>query len=311
MELSIVLPVYNEEKNLNPLFEELAEILERNFTDYEIIFVDDGSEDSCPEVLKELVRQNESVKWIELRKNFGQSTAIQAGLEEAKGELIATMDSDMQNDPRDIPRLIEKLEETESDMVCGWRRKRDGPILKSAFSGLASFLRRLILRAELHDYGCTLKVFRREAAESLTLRGEMHRYIPALLKVHGFNVSELEVNHRPRNAGNTKYGIKRLPKGFMDMIKVWFWKEFADRPLHIFGGLGIISMGLGSLIFLVALYQKLNGTSLSETAATVVSVFLILIGVQFFLSGILAEIALRDKHQDLTNSNYKVRKVVG
>lgn len=308
MKLSVVLPVYNEEKNIRPLFNELEEVLEESFEDYEIIFVDDGSQDSSLDRIKELGEESREVKWVELRKNFGQSYAMQAGLDLAEGDLIVTMDSDMQNDPHDIPRLISELERTNSDMVCGWRKKRNGPRLKDVSSRVASFLRRLILRADLHDYGCTLKVFRSEAAESLSLRGEMHRYIPALLKVHGFRVSELEVNHRKRNAGNTKYGWRRLPKGFMDMIKVWFWKEFNGRPLHIFGGLGIVSMVLGGIVFLVALYQKLNGTTLSETGATVISVFLVLIGVQFFLSGILAEIAMKD-NPDSGTSNYKVRRI--
>lgn len=308
MEISIILPVYNEEENLRPLFKELLEVLEGNFTDFEVIFVDDGSQDSSLEILKDLGEENEEVKWIELRKNFGQSYAIQAGLDQAEGDIIATMDSDMQNDPKDIPRLISELENTNSDMVCGWRKKRNDPFLKGMSSRLASFLRRLILRADLHDYGCTLKVFRKEAAQSLSLRGEMHRYIPPLLKVNGFKVSEIEVNHRQRHAGKTKYGLRRLPKGFMDMIKVWFWKDFDGRPLHIFGGLGLISIVSGGMFFLIALYQKMNGTTLSETASTIISVFLLLIGVQFFLSGILAEIVLKD--QDNCNKNYKVRKVV-
>jgi glycosyltransferase involved in cell wall biosynthesis len=308
MEISIILPVYNEEENLRPLFKELLEVLEGNFTDFEVIFVDDGSQDSSLEILKDLGEENEEVKWIELRKNFGQSYAIQAGLDQAEGDIIATMDSDMQNDPKDIPRLISELENTNSDMVCGWRKKRNDPFLKGMSSRLASFLRRLILRADLHDYGCTLKVFRKEAAQSLSLRGEMHRYIPPLLKVNGFKVSEIEVNHRQRHAGKTKYGLRRLPKGFMDMIKVWFWKDFDGRPLHIFGGLGLISIVSGGMFFLIALYQKMNGTTLSETASTIISVFLLLIGVQFFLSGILAEIVLKD--QDNCTKNYKVRKVV-
>lgn len=311
MKLSVVLPVYNEEENIRPLFDELKNVLEQSFTDYEIIFVDDGSQDSSLKVLEDLAKKYSFIKCIELRKNFGQSYAIQAGLDEAKGELIATMDSDMQNDPKDIPLLIGELENTGSDMVCGWRKDRDGPVLKSAFSRLASFLRRLILRADLHDYGCTLKVFKNESAKSLTLRGEMHRYIPTLLEINGFEVSEVEVNHRPRNAGNTKYGLKRLPKGFMDMIKVWFRKRFGERPLHIFGGLGILSICFGSLLFLLGLYQKFNGTSFSENPATLVSVFLTFMGIQFFLSGILAEMALGNKIQNLESEDYKVRKVVG
>lgn len=308
MELSIILPVYNEEKNLRPLFDEIKNILEENFTSYEIIFVNDGSEDASQDILKDIGEQHEEVKWLQLRKNFGQSEAIQAGINQSKGDLVATMDSDMQNDPNDIPRLVEELENTDSDLVNGWRKKRKDPFMKSTFSGVASSLRRMVLGAELHDYGCTLKVMKREVAESLDLRGEMHRYIPALVKINGFKVSEIEVNHRERNAGNTKYGLGRLPKGFIDLIKVWFWKEFKGRPLHIFGGIGILSMFLGGLVFSFALYQKINGTSLSDTGATVISVFLVLIGVQFFLSGILAELVQKNMYTSEA-TNYKVKRV--
>ena len=308
MELSVILPVFNEEKNLRPLFDELKDVLEENFTSYEIIFVNDGSEDASQDILKDLGDQHKEVKWLELRKNFGQSEAIQAGINQSKGDLVATMDSDMQNNPKDIPRLVEELESTDSDLVNGWRKKRKDPFMKSTFSGVASFFRRIILGAKLHDYGCTLKVMKREAAESLELRGEMHRYIPALIKIHGFKVSEIKVNHRERNASTTKYGLKRLPKGFIDLTKVWFWKEFKGRPLHIFGGVGLASIFLGGLLFSFALYQKINGTSLSDTGATVISVFLVLIGVQFFLSGILAELVQKNMHTS-EPTNYKVKRV--
>jgi len=308
MELSIILPVYNEEKNLRPLFDELKDILEENFTSYEVIFVNDGSEDASQNILKELGKQHEEVKWLELRKNFGQSEAIQTGINHSEGDLVVTMDSDMQNDPRDIPRLVKKLENTESDLVNGWRKQRQDPFMKTVFSGFASFLRRIILGAELHDYGCTLKVMKREVAESLELRGEMHRYIPALIKIHGFKVSEIKVNHRERNASTTKYGLKRLPKGFIDLTKVWFWKEFKGRPLHIFGGVGLASIFLGGLVFSFALYQKINGTSLSDTGATVISVFLILIGAQLFLSGILAEMIQKNRYASET-TNYRIKRI--
>lgn len=308
MALSIILPVYNEEKNLRPLFDELEDILEENYTSYEIIFVNDGSEDATQEILKDLGEQHREVKWLQLRKNFGQSKAIQIGINHSEGDLLVTMDSDMQNDPRDIPRLVEKLENTESDMVNGWRKERKDSFMKTSFSGVASFLRRIILGAELHDYGCTLKAMKREVAESLDLRGEMHRYIPALVKIHGFKLSEIKVNHRERNAGNTKYGLRRLPKGFIDLIKIWFLKEFRGRPLHIFGSFGITSLFLGGLFFAFALYQKINGTSLSDTGATVISVFLVLIGVQFFLSGILAEMVQKNVHVSEA-TDYRVKRV--
>lgn len=310
MDISVITPVFNEEDSIQPLYSEIKDVLDQNFEDWEIIMVDDGSKDNSWKIMNQLEDQDNRLKLVKLRKNFGQSSAIQAGLETSKGDLIATMDSDMQNDPNDIPKLVDELGKG-YDLVNGWRKNRKDPLKKKFFSRIASIMRKLLLGSELNDYGCTLKVMTREAADELSINGEMHRYIPPILESRGFKTSELPVNHRKRHSGKTKYGLLRIPKGFMDMINLWFWQRYRDRPLHIFGSLGILSISLGLFTGLIAFYQKLNGVGLSDTAATIISPFLIMIGVQFFISGLLADIVVRNYYRKSGNKNYRVQKVVG
>ena len=310
MDISVVTPVYNEEGNIKPLCEELEEVLSENYGEYEIILVDDGSKDSSYRVMEELAGRKDKIKAIKLRKNFGQSSALQAGINKSKGKIVVTIDSDLQNDPSDIPRLVEKLEESDASLVNGWRKKRNDPLGKKFFSKVAEKMRRIFLGTELHDYGCTLKAFSREVAEEMSLNGEMHRYIPPIIESQGFKSTEIVVNHRERHSGKTKYGLKRIPKGFMDMINVWFWQRYRDRPLHIFGGLGIFSMTLGGFMGALAVYQKLNGTGFSDTAATIISPFLILLGVQFFISGLTADILIRNYYNSSGKKAYRVKEVI-
>nr|WP_264475107.1 glycosyltransferase family 2 protein [Salinirubrum litoreum] len=310
IQLSVVLPVYNEKGNLRPLAEELREVLESEYDHWEALFVDDGSTDGSYGVLRELHEEDDRIKVIRFRGNFGQSPALDAGLDYALGEVVVTMDSDGQNDPADIPRLVDKLEEG-YDCVSGWRSDRDDPLGKRISSRFASGLRQAFLGTELHDYGCTLKAYRRPAAKDMDLTGEMHRYIPALLSWHGYRIAEVEVNHRPRTAGETKYSWQRLPKGFLDLINVWFWQKFSGRPLHVFGGLGILSMGIGSLAGLYAAWLKLTASAnLSETALPLFAVFMVMIGVQFFLSGILADISIKGYQHAKNEEPYRVRDVL-
>lgn len=311
MEISVTAPVYNEEGNLEPLYEEVREVLNSKFNDWELILVDDGSTDNSLEVMKKLQEKDPHVKVIKFKANFGQTAALQAGLDHAQGETVVTMDSDMQNDPKDIPRLVTRLKQGDCDVVNGWRKERDDPIQKRFFSEIAAVLRRTLLGTNLHDYGCTLKAFTREAANELTINGEMHRYIPPILRRKGYKTCEIEVNHRKRYAGETKYSWQRLPKGFMDLINVWFWQKYEGRPLHVFGGLGILSMGIGTMMGGLALYQKLfQGTGLSDTAATTISPFLFMIGVQFFISGILADIMVKNHRQTTQSKNYNVEEII-
>lgn len=309
MEVSVVLPVYNERGNLQSLADELSTVLDGECDHWEVLFVDDGSTDGSFGALKELHEADDRFKVIRFRGNFGQSAALDAGLDYAVGETIVTMDSDGQNDPADIPRMLDKLREG-YDCVSGWRKSRNDPLSKRLSSRLASGLRKLFLGTDLNDYGCTLKAFRYAAAKDLNLYGEMHRYIPALLRWRGYRIAEIEVNHRPRTHGETKYSWQRLPKGFLDLVNVWFWQKFSGRPLHIFGGLGILSMSIGSTAGLYAAWLKLStGANLSETALPLFAVFMVMIGVQFFISGILADISIKGYQHAKNEEPYRVRKV--
>lgn len=308
--VSVVLPVFNEKGNLRPLADELSTVLDDEYEHWEVLFVDDGSTDGSFEQLKEIHEADDRFKIVRFRGNFGQSPAIDAGLHYAAGEVVVTMDADGQNDPADIPKLINKLDEG-YDCVCGWRKNRDDPFKKRFFSRLAATMRQLFLGTDLHDYGCTLKAYRQPAAKDMDLTGEMHRYIPALLNLRGYRICEVEVNHRPRRNGETKYSWQRLPKGFLDLVNVWFWQKFSGRPLHIFGGLGILSMFIGTIAACYTIWLKLiSGISLSDTALPLFAIFMIMIGVQFFISGILADIGIKGYQHAKNEEPYRIREIL-
>lgn len=309
--VSVVLPVYNERPNLPALYEETRDVLDDAFDAWELVFVDDGSTDGSYEALRALHERDARVSVVRLATNFGQSAALDAGLRYARGDVVVTMDSDGQNDPADIPRLVETLASEGYDCVAGWRRDRRDRLSKTLSSEVARVLRRVFLDTDLHDYGCTLKAFRREAADAVRLYGEMHRYIPPLLIWRGFDVGEVAVNHRERENGHTKYGWRRLPKGFIDMLNVWFWQRYSSRPLHIFGGLGIAAGAVGVLGGLVAVFQKLvYAVSLSDTALPLFAVFMCLLGLQFFISGILADIGVKNYFAVRESDAYRVADVL-
>ena len=311
MELSVVSPVYNERENLGDICRGLRDVLTASFEEWEIVFVDDGSTDGSRGKLRELHDQDARVSVVELATNYGQSAALDAGLRYASGEVIVTMDSDGQNDPADIPRLVEALEERDLDCVVGWRRNREDPAGKRIASSIARVLRREFLNTDLHDMGCTMKALRRDSANAIDLNGEMHRYIPALLTWRGFDVGEIEVNHRERKNGETKYGFWRLPKGFIDMLNVWFWQKYSGRPLHIFGGLGILAGAIGFLGGFYSVYLwGVRGVSLSDTALPLFAVFMCLLGVQFFISGILADIGIKNYYAADDADPYRVSDVL-
>jgi glycosyltransferase involved in cell wall biosynthesis len=308
--ISVVLPVYNEEKNLRPLHEELSGVMEELEEEHEIIFVDDGSTDGSSEVLEELSESDENVRVVRFKKNFGQSAALQAGFDHAEGNHIVTLDADMQNDPADIPRLLEKLEKG-YDCVSGWRHDRSDPLRKRFFSRLASMLQRPFLGKEVHDYGCTLKAYRKEAVDALDLKGEMHRYIPPLLRWRGFSVAEIKVNHRERKHGETKYGSSRLLKGFLDMLNVWFWQKFSRRPLHVFGALGLLITGTGLLMGALSFYLWVfENIDLANHFLPSVSFFFVLIGIQLFTSGLIADAVLRNYYEAKDRKVYRVESEV-
>ena len=298
VKLSIILPVYNEEKNLNLLYNELNKVLKSIGNDYEILFVDDNSKDNSLNVLNKLSNLNPKVKIIKFRKNFGQTAALDAGIKNSKGEIIITMDSDLQNDPRDIPKLINKINEG-YDVVSGWRYNRRDSFSKKFISKGANLLRKLIIKDSIQDSGCTLKAYKRECFENTKLYGEMHRFIPALLGLKGFKIGEIKVNHRERKFGKTNYNMKRTMNGFLDMILLKFWMNYSTRPIHLFGGLGLFSGLFGVLIGLYLTFIKITyGVSIGNRPLLILSALLILVGLILFVFGVLADILIKIYYKD-------------
>jgi len=307
MKLSVIIPVYNEEENVKFVHGEVLGALERMAVVYEIIFINDGSFDGTLTELKKL----KPVKIISFRKNFGQTAAMDAGIKEAKGDLIITMDGDGQNDPADIAKMIEKIKSDDLDIVSGWRKKREDPFFKKLSSNLAAKLRKFLINDGIRDSGCTLKVYKKECFEHIDLSGEMHRFIPALLKIKGFKVGEIEVNHRRRMSDKTKYGIGRGMRGFFDMMSVWFWKKYANRPLHLFGTIGLTLIFISGISITYALYEKIAyGFDLSNTALTNLSMFGFLIGVQFFAFGLISDILLKNYFASTKDKIYEIKEVI-
>ncbi|MFH1376296.1 MAG: glycosyltransferase [Candidatus Woesearchaeota archaeon] len=299
MELSIVIPIYNEERNISILFKELKSILDQLKKSYEIIFVNDGSKDRSEKILNNI--KDPKVRVIHFRKNFGQTSALEAGFKHSNGKIIISMDGDLQNDPKDIPRLITKLEEG-YDVVSGWRYKRKDSFSKKFMSKGADNLRKLLFKDKIHDSGCTLKAYKKETLKDLKLYGEMHRFIPALLTMKGYKITEIKVRHRKRIYEKSKYGFKRTMKGFLDMLLIKFWMDFSTRPIHLLGGLGLISMFLGFLIaiYLVIIKIFLN-QPIGDRPLLLFSVLFIILGALFLVFGVLADILIKIYYQ---NENY-------
>lgn len=287
--LSFVIPIFNEEKNIPKLHKEVCEVGKRIKKTFEIIYVDDGSFDNSPKVLNKL----KPAQVITFRKNFGQTAALDAGIKAATGKFIVTLDGDGQNSPFDVPLLLKKLLKEDIDVVCGWRKNRKDTLSKRFISAGARYLRSFLIKDNIHDSGCTLRIYKSECFEDVNLRGEMHRFIPAILKWRGFKISETPVNHRSRRFGSSKYTFSRTIKGFLDMLSLWFFGKFASRPLHMLGFVGMMFVITGMLIGFLAAYQKLfMNVSLSDTAAPLLSVFLILFGMQMFVSGLMMDLII-------------------
>ena len=301
-EISVVVPIYNEVLNVKKLHKEIVSVCEKEGYTYEIIFVDDGSNDGTLEVLKNL----SPLTMIAFRRNFGQTAAMDAGIRQAKYPFIVTMDGDGQNDPADIPRLIEAMEESGKDIISGWRRIRRDPLGKRFFSKGAHVLRRMMIRDGIHDSGCSLKLYRKECFKGVRLYGEMHRFIPAVLKIKGFRIGEIEVNHRSRSAGETKYDWRRSIKGFLDMLSVWFWNKFAVRPLHLLGGLGLLSIFTGFAVSIAGVVLYIKGNPLFKNILPITAVFLFITGVQLFVSGLMADILAKSYFSTTEDSSYSI-----
>lgn len=304
--LSFIIPVHDEQDNVAQLHSEIIAMCEKEGYEFEVIFVDDGSRDDTFRVLRKL----DPVRVIQLRKNFGQTAALDAGVRAAMGEFIITLDGDLQNDPADVPNLLRHLQTEDLDVVSGWRVQRKDSFAKRFVSSGARLLRKKLINDGIHDSGCTLKVYRAECFEGLRLYGEMHRFIPAVLMIKGFRVGELPVNHRPRVAGRTKYNWRRTFKGFIDMISVWFWNKYAVRPLHLLGGFGMIIETLGLLSAAYTLYQYVSGVNMSDTAWPILTAFLLIFGVQLFISGLQADIAMKSYFGATGDGHYSIRREV-
>lgn len=304
--ISVVVPVYNESGNVKELFREIKEVcVKENYT-YEIIFVDDGSSDDTAKQCADL----KPLKLIRFRRNFGQTAAMDAGIKAAQYDYIVTMDGDRQNDPADIPNMLKYMTENDLDVVSGWRKNRKDTVMKKFTSRGANFLRRIIVKDNIHDSGCSLKVYKRECFENLSLYGEMHRFIPALLKIKGFTVGEIVVNHRPRTAGVTKYNWKRTFKGFVDMISVWFWNKFAVRPLHLLGSTGIISIFIGIVFAIWSLVLFIMGNNMSDYMQPIVSVLFLLAGLFLFVFGLMSDILVKTYYGSKIDTPYNIKEVV-
>lgn len=302
--LSVVVPLYNEEGNVALLHQKIVEALQNFGKTYEIIFIDDGSRDKTVEIAKTL----SPLTLIEFRKNFGQTAAFDAGFKAAKGEIIVTLDGDLQNDPKDIPLLLAKMDEG-YDVVSGWRYERKDPFMKKISSRMANIVRGILIQDHIHDSGCSLKAYKKECFEGVDLFGEMHRFIPAILMLDGFKVSEVKVSHHPRIHGVTKYNWKRGVKGIIDMIFLWFWRKYSMRPVHIFGAAGIASFFLGSALLFWMLVEKVYfGNSIGDRLWPMVGIFMTLAGIQLFITGILADMLMRDYYRGRGRMNYTIKK---
>lgn len=310
--LSVVIPMYNEVENARVVYERLAEVLDRLKKKSEIILVDDGSSDGTYDVLKAIQKGDTRVRVIRLRRNFGQAAAFSAGFDHARGEVVVTMDGDLQNDPEDIPRLLEKIQEG-YDIVSGWRRKRQDKYLTRRLPSItANAIISKVTGVTLHDYGCSLKAYRREVIENIHLYGELHRFIPALASWMGVSVAEIPVNHFPRKFGKSKYGLRRTVKVLLDLITVKFLLDYATRPLQIFGLAGMLSFAAGTLLALYLTVQRLFfHIGLSNRPILLLAILLIMLGVQLIVMGLLGELIVRTYHESQGKSIYMIREILG
>ncbi|MFZ5585763.1 MAG: glycosyltransferase family 2 protein [Thermodesulfobacteriota bacterium] len=311
MDLSVVIPIYNEAENIPNLHAEVTGALAELELDYEIVYVDDGSVDQSFALLRQIAQADPRAVVVSFRRNFGQTAAMSAGFDHARGHIIVTMDGDLQNDPRDIPKLLAKLNEG-YDIAAGWRLDRqDAYLTRKLPSQLANRLISRITQVHLHDYGCTLKAFRREVIENIRLYGEMHRFIPAIASGVGVRIAEIPVNHRPRRAGKSKYGLGRTVRVVLDLITVKFLLTYSTRPIQIFGLWGLMAGGLGFLLALFYAFQRLfMGVPLGNKPGLLLAVLLIFIGVQLISIGLLGEMQVRTYYETQAKPTYLVREVL-
>jgi glycosyltransferase involved in cell wall biosynthesis len=306
--LSVLIPIKDERDNVGPLHEQLTAVLGPTGWDYEIVFVDDGSADDSFQLLEDLAARDDRVKVVRLRRNYGQTAALLAGIDWSRGSVIVTMDGDLQNDPADIPALLAKLDEG-YDVVLGQRMNRqDSFVIRKLPSLMANWLIRKVTNIPFKDFGCTLRALRRDVAESLPLYGEMHRFVPALALQHGARMAQIPVRHHPRHAGVTKYNLTRTIRVLLDLMTVKFLSGYLTRPMHVLGTLGLGMMGLGFLSFLATIVMKrVEGIFMTGNPLLLLAVMLEVIGIQFILMGLLGEVLARTYFESQGKTPYAVR----
>ena len=305
--LSLVICVFNEEPNIKPLSEQIKEALKDY--DFEAIFVDDGSTDNTRREIKNI--NDERFILVELKRNYGQSSALQAGIDQAEGEYVVLLDGDLQNDPADVPMMLKMMEEEEWDMVAGVRANRkDGMFLRKVPSKIANYLIRKSTGIHMKDLGCTLKIFTKETIKSIHIYGELHRYIPALITLEGATkITQVDVNHRPRRFGTSKYNLSRTTRVLSDLILMVFFKKYLQRPMHFFGGIGIITLGIGVLINLYMLLLKILGHDIWGKPLLLLGILLVLGGIQFITTGIVAELQMRTYFESQHKKPYRIKRI--
>jgi glycosyltransferase involved in cell wall biosynthesis len=310
LEVSVISPVFNERENLKTFVDSVTKVMNSTGMSWELIVVDDGSDDGSTTVIKELTNQD-NIKCLLLAKNYGQTTAIQAGFDNAIGKYLVTLDSDLQNDPKDIPALLHKLIEEELDLVVGWRKNRkDNYFLRNLPSSIANKLIGNITGVKLHDYGCSLKAYRADVLKEVRLYGEMHRFIPAWMatKIPASKISELVVTHHPRIAGKSKYGISRTFRVFVDLISVYFFMRFFSRPGHFFGLIGLLLSSIGSLILIYLVSLKfIYGLDIGDRPLLIAGTLLVVVGIQFISFGVIGEILSRTYFASSKEKSYFIR----
>jgi glycosyltransferase involved in cell wall biosynthesis len=286
--ISVVVPVHNEERSVALLYDELRSALEPLRTPWEAIFVDDGSTDGSFAALTRLHNGTDNVRVVRLRRNFGKAAALRAGFDQAQGETVVTIDGDLQDDPAEIPRLLAKLDEG-FDLVSGWKTRRRDPLSRRVLSRVFNRVTGWFSGVHLHDMNCGLKAYRAEVVHGLRLYGELHRFIPVLAHYRGFRIAELPVNHRPREHGRSRYGVERYLRGFLDLLTVSFIGRYRHRPLHLFGGLGLILGAFGTAILVYLTVLKALGNAIGHRPLLLLGVLLVVIGMQFFSLGLISE----------------------
>lgn len=311
MTLSIIIPIYNEEASIALLYEGLVHALSSCSRQYEIIFIDDGSRDGSTAILMELASSDKKVKLINFRHNFGQTAAMMAGIDYASGEIIIPMDGDLQNEPADIPKLLAKLDEG-YDVVSGWRKNRkDSPLIRNFPSHVANWLISRIFGVKLHDYGCSLKAYRKDVLKEVRLYGEMHRFIPVYASWQGGRVAEIPVDHHPRQNGSSHYGLERVVKVLLDLIVLKFLVKYANKPIYVFGGFGLASIAISFAAGLFAVYLKLfEAKAFISTPLPLLVVMAFITGIMSILMGLLSEVIMRTYYEAQHKPVYVIRNMV-